>query len=358
MPRINPAAALLLAAAALASATAFAVVSIPQKKTSFDTAISSGGRLQSVWVASAPGQIEPKGGYVRVPAAATGRVTQALVRLKDRVRAGDVMIVLDEEDLPARLKAAISALEARKRDRDAEKATGMALDRRTAEDNLYSAERALVQARMNLDEVTTRVMGGDAVNDVEQARFRLASVKDEAERLRSETNRVYSKAHNTPYTRLEASVIAARAEIATLDAAMSRTRIRAPVDATVLHVGIKAGELAAPTPDTPLVILGDTTGLQVRAELDERGAGKIQVGHTASISSDAFPGQRFGARVATIFPSLSTPRLIASGQRGRFDVDVLQVVLYVDGDAPLLPGARVDVYFEPDTKGLSSASAL
>lgn len=349
MFRGKPTVQILLAATVLVSAAALTVALLPAGKAGADTAGSAGDKAQPAWVASAPGQVEPKGGLIRVTATATGRVTQVLVRIKDRVHAGDVMIQFDEEDLPAKLAAAESEVEARKRDRDAEKVTGAAIDRRTADDNLYTAERALVQARINFDHALARLAtGAGSANVVDKARSIVATAEDEVERLRIEARRVHSTPGIPLHTRLEASLAAARADVAALDAAISRTRVRAPVDGTVLQLGIKTGETAAPSPENPLAVLGDTTSLRVRAELDERSAGKIRAGQAAVVSSDAFPGQRFDARVESISPSFSAPRLTSSGQRGRSDIDVLQVVLNLDGNPPFLPGARVDVFFKPD----------
>ena len=106
-------------------------------------------------------------------------------------------------------------------------------------------------------------------------------------------------------TRQEAALAAARAEVAVVSASFERTHIRAPIDATVLELRAKLGETANPAGETPLLVLGDTSHLQVRAEVQERDVRKIYPGQPAAIKSDAFPNRSFDAKVSVIARALS-----------------------------------------------------
>src|SRR5262245_25560039 len=44
------------------------------------------------WAASAPGRVEPLGGEIRISAQAPGRITDVLVRVNDKVAAGDLLV--------------------------------------------------------------------------------------------------------------------------------------------------------------------------------------------------------------------------------------------------------------------------
>ena len=50
--------------------------------------------------------------------------------------------------------------------------------------------------------------------------------------------------------------------------------------------------------------------------------------------------------VATIAPALSPPKLGARGPRKPLDIDVLEVMVDIDGASPLVPGMRADVLFK------------
>ena len=132
---------------------------------------------------------------------------------------------------------------------------------------------------------------------------------------------------------------------------------------TILRVAAKIGEIAAPSPEVVLMVIGDMTGLRVRAELDERDLGKLRVGQRAYVRADAFekPGfstkkqgtddkrQDFEAKITSIAPALAPRSLAIRGRRNPADVDVLEVILEVRGKSKLLPGMRVDVFFNKDT---------
>lgn len=304
---------------------------------------------QPNWSAAAPGRVEPKGGEIRIAAPMAGKAIEVLVEMNDRVKAGDLMIHLDDDEPMSKLAAAESEVAARKRDRDAEKVVGLSLDRRTAEDNLYTAERALFHARLDLDQRLSTVKSNAASPDeLSRIRAAITAAKEKVNREKANVRAVQASAGMPLPTRLESALAAARADVAVLDVAIAHARIRAPIDATVLNMAIKIGETAIPSPEYPLVVIGDVTSLRVRAEVDERDVNKVHVGQTAVIGADAYPGRQFSAKVISISPSLGTPRIAARSQRKPTDVVSLEVLLDLESGAPLLTGMRTDVFFKPE----------
>jgi HlyD family secretion protein len=115
--------------------------------------------------------------------------------------------------------------------------------------------------------------------------------------------------------------------------------------------------MAGAAAESPLLTLGDTNRLQVRAEVEDRDAGKIYQGQSAIVRSDAFPNRTFDVRVATIAKALAAPQLSSRNRRKQADVDVLEVVLDLEDSVPLLPGMRVDVLFREAAASQKSSSA-
>ena len=157
-------------------------------------------------------------------------------------------------------------------------------------------------------------------------------------------------------TRLEAGLSVARAELLIAEAAFNRTRVRAPADAVVLAVNAKVGEIAAPSSDLPMLIVGDTSRMRVRAEFDERDIDKVRVGQMAIVTTDGFPGRQFEGRVTQVAKSLGQPRVNAKGPRRPNDVDVLEVFVEIDGTTPLISGMRADVFLKPDQAAETKAN--
>lgn len=311
----------------------------------------------AAWAAAAPGRVEPKGRALRIVSPSPAIIREVWAALNDRVQKGDLLVRLDDEELLARLAAAKAQVAVKTTDRDNVKASGNALDRRKAEDNLYNAERTAVDARLDLDRLIAEFKTNKAkLSDVQSGRSAVTAANEKLQQDQQKLKKALAK--NLPaLTREEAALAAARAEVSALSASLERMRIRSPIDATVLEFNAKIGETASLASESPLLALGDITSLQVRAEVEERDVSKIYAGQPAVAKSDAFPNRMFDVRVSVIAKSLGAPQLSARNRRKQTDVEVLEVVLDLEEGVPLLPGMRVDVLFREGEVKSSSASA-
>ncbi len=92
--------------------------------------------------------------------------------------------------------------------------------------------------------------------------------------------------------------------------------------------------------------LAISRSLRVRAEVEERDAAKITVGQKVVVKADAFPDKQFEGSVTSISQSLGSPRIATRGPRRPNDVEVVEVMVGLDGNPPLFTGMRVDVFFK------------
>ena len=104
-------------------------------------------------------------------------------------------------------------------------------------------------------------------------------------------------------------------------------------------------------------MIGDVSSLRVRAEFEERDIGKVRVGQAAVIRSDAFPGKDFEGRSLNLAQALGPSKLGQRGPRRPTDVDVLEVIIDLTGQPPLLPGMRVDVFLKAELAAQPAAAA-
>jgi HlyD family secretion protein len=316
------------------------------------------------WAASATGRVEPRTGQIVVATPVAGRVADVAVAVNDRVKAGDLLARLDEEDLVTRVTAAAVEVQVREREREEEVARGLALERRQAEDSVAAAERALYRARLTLDDLMFRARTSEPGNttraapaDIAQARFQVAAAREQLANSRASLDRVLAKDGLPLATRLEASLANARGELSLAEAAVERARIRAPIDGTILGVYVTYGELAAPSPDAPMFVLGDVSSLRVRAEVEERDIARIKVGQAAIVKGDAFPDREFTGVVTSVAQAMAAPRIPPRGIRRPTDVEVIEVLVALDGAPPLLSGMRVDVFFKADAAPAATPGA-
>lgn len=358
MPKADSSLNMLIVAAIVALGVGYYVPqTFSQKATDPAKTESPKSAPKAAWAASAPGRVEPLGGEIRISAQAPGRITEVLVAVNDKVAGGDLLVRLADEELVARVHAARAEVAVRKRDRDNETVGKAAQDRRTAEDNFANAERQLALARGELDRSLKALRAGTATAaDVDKARDVAKKAGEQVEQTRTSLRR--AMANDVPaQTRLEAGLAAARAELSLAEAVLERARIRAPSNGTVLLVNARAGETAAPSPENALVVIGDVTSLRVRAEFEERDIGKVRIGQVAVVRSDAFPGKDFDGRVSSLAQVLAPSRLGQRGPRRPTDVDVLEVIIDLTGQPPLLPGMRVDVFLKAELPAQPAAAA-
>jgi HlyD family secretion protein len=265
---------------------------------------------------------------------------------------------LSDDELLPRINALISDVAVKKRERDNAEATGKAAERRSSEDGVANAERQIAQAREELDRVVRARRNGNGTDaDLDKARDAFNKAGERLELTRATLRKTLASDSLPVPTRPEAVLVAARAELSMADAALERTRVRAPSSGTLLQVNAKVGETAAPSsPDNALVVMGDLGSLRVRAEFEERDISKLRVGQMAVVRSDAFQGRDFEGKVTSLAQALIPSRLGQRGPRKPTDVDVLEVIIDLQGQPPLLPGMRVDVFLRSDAAALPAAA--
>jgi HlyD family secretion protein len=296
------------------------------------------------WQAVAPGRVEPCSGQIKVATAAIGVVDKVLVKVNDKVFAGEPLVHLADEELRARLAAAEAQVSMRERARDERSATGSAKTRRKAEDAVADAERAVYDARSVVDRAATkaRTKGGP---DADLTAARLALTRAQNELLtRQQELRALDDDAPLP-TALEGQLSVARSEYAVARSALDQMTVRAPTDGTVLQVNVRVGELVSPGSPQPPLQLADLSALCVRAELDERDLGSIKVRQAVTVRAAAFPGREFEGIVSSIAPLVEPGRLEPPGSRNQTDVDVVRVMVGLTGSGNLTVGMKADVYF-------------
>jgi HlyD family secretion protein len=300
------------------------------------------------WQAVAPGRVEPSSGEIKISAPVIGTVSEVLVKANDKVFAGEPLIRLLDTEAQYRMATTETQIALRRRVRADENASRAAATRRRAEDAVFDGEKAVIDARAAIDRVAIeRRAGRGSDADVNSARAALTRAQDRLKTLKAELRRVEND-NATPFpTQAEGQLNIARNELLAADAAPEKMTVRAPIDATILQMNAKPGELASPSGSQPLIVLGDISGLRVRAELDERDFGEIKVGQQVMVRPAAFRGREFAGTVTFIAPLVEQGRN-SRGQRNVTDVDVVEVLVSLNEPGPLAVGMKVDVYFRQD----------
>jgi HlyD family secretion protein len=300
------------------------------------------------WLAVAPGRVEPLSGVIRVAVPVMGVIGDVLVKAGDTVFAGEPLVSLIDHEARARLAAAEAQVALRRRVRNKESAASGAAVRRRAEDAVADAEIAVSEGRSFVDKAAVeRRAGRGSDADVEAARSGLTRAQVRLVQQKAELRRIEAGAPLP--TQAEGQLNIARSELLAVQAANEKMTIRAPMDATILQMNARQGELASPSAAQPLVLLGNVSALRVRAEVDERDITKIKVGQSVLVRPAAFRDREIAGTVSLIAPLVEAGRHNALGQRNMTDVDVVEVLVDLGEPGPLVVGMKVDVYFRQDT---------
>lgn len=233
-----------------------------------------------------------------------GQVARLSVREGDNVKSGQILMVIWNEDLEARVQLAASE-ELAASARIEEACLNADVAKREAERQQRLSSRKLVSEEI-VDRATT------------EAKAREAGCK--AARAAREVSR--------------ASTDAARANLA-------RTVLKAPFDGIVAEVNAELGEYVTPSPPgiptPPAVDLIDNRCLYVAAPIDEVDAPAIRTGMPACVSLDAFPERRCRAKVRRIAP------YVLDVEKQARTVEVEVEFASNEDNVGLLPGYTADV---------------
>ncbi|MEO8681536.1 MAG: efflux RND transporter periplasmic adaptor subunit [Vicinamibacterales bacterium] len=240
-------------------AAAIAVTTAPVVMTDVAGAIDSGGVVQARTTATITARI-------------LAPVRAVLVSPGDHVREGQVMVVLDADDLAAGARAARSAALAA--DQGAKAA---AADRQSAEAGLVLARATHARiAGLQAKRSATAQELDDATAALSAAEARVAGVNARAQQA-------------------ESALDGARAASDQASTTESFTSIKAPFDGMVTEKMVEPGNMASP--GTPLLRLEDTRGFRLEVRVDESRVGQIQIGDRVPVALDARSASTVGTVV-------------------------------------------------------------
>jgi HlyD family secretion protein len=309
-----------------------------------------GSAVQGFWEAVTLGRVEPRSGEIKIAAPLPGgRIAEVLVKANEDVFAGELLVRLDDEEALARVAEADAQVALHKRARNDQSAPAASADRRKAEDAAADSERSLADARSALDKTTADWRAGSAPKaDLDAARSAVSHAQDRLRDRQDALAKLKASADTPLPTRLEGELNVAQAEWRVAQAALEKAQIRAPADGVVLRVGAKKGELAVPTVEPALLVVGDVSALRVRAEVNEQDIGRIRAGQSVLVRAAAFHGREFNGKVSSVARVVGPSRINSGDPRKFSDVDVLEVVVDLPEPGPLLVGEQVDVYFKSE----------
>ena len=239
-----------------------------------------------------------------VSAKIQGRLSELRVEEGSKVRAGEVIALLESNDYEAQVKRAQAAVQRAEAD--------LAENQR----QLRLAERLTTESVVSVDQ-----------RDAAASRVRMA----------------------------QAALAQAEADAAFAEAQLQNTFIRAPFTGVVVKKMAEVGESVAPIPpgvnistaSGAVVALADLATLEVEADVAEANVAKVSNGQPAEVTVEAIPDRRYKAVLRQVIPT---------ADRTKATVQVKVTILEKDEDLKPEMSAKV-TFLEPDKKPAKTAAS-
>ncbi|RJR47650.1 MAG: efflux RND transporter periplasmic adaptor subunit [Deltaproteobacteria bacterium] len=237
-----------------------------------------------------------------VSSKSTGRLAFLGVEEGSRLKKGEVLATLENEDLVA------------------------ARDQSAAQ--IKEAQAGLAQAQAELHDA-----------NLQFDRFKTLVAKDLVARQDYDTAVARRDKAVAGMAQAKARINTARAGLANSQAALEYSYIRSPFDGVVLTKYAEVGEVVAPfgaavNARAAVVTMADLNSLMVEADVAESNLDRVKLGQPCEITLDAIPNKRFPGQVHMIVPTAD-----------RSKATVLTKVKFLEMDDRILPEMSAKVAF-------------
>ena len=298
---------------------------------------------------------------IQVASKVVGRVLWIGVEKGDRVKEGQVIVRLEDDEYKAQLQQAVGqlkTLEARLEEltngsRPEEIATARANVDQTKAD-LANAEITLKRTReLVREKVSAQQVLDDAEGRVNSLRARVNSLEKTFELVKIGPRRETIDA-------LRGQILEAKGRVAFYESTLSNTLIKAPVTGTVLERNVEKGEFVTTGfvgdkgAKGYVVSLADLNDLQVELDINQNDFARLDRKQKGTITTDAYPDRKYSGVIAEIAPEANRQKATV-----QVKVQVLQpddflrpdmnasVAFYEEAKAGTAPTAAKPVVYVP-----------
>ncbi len=290
---------------------------------------------------SGQGIVEPRDRETKVSPDVGGRIDQVVVKEGDHVKAGDAIVLLDARVEKAEAEASEADLAQQKAELARMLAGDRHEDRMAADAEARSADAKAIEATSVAERTKKAFDGGGATGDeLDRAAREADAAKASAELSRA---RLAASQHGSRLEDVDsakARVEASKARLDEANARLAERTVRSPIDGEVLSLKVRAGEYTQPGGD-PVAIVGDTSLLRVRVDIDERDLAHLALGAKILARANAFPGVDFGGKVVEIGRRMGRKNVRTDDPIERNDTKILEVVAELESTDKLVVGERV-----------------
>jgi len=265
----------------------------------------------------AGGVVLSAGGYIvahhkiNVNSKVTGRVKWIGVEKGDKVKEGQVLVRLEDDEFRAQYQQSLGAVENAKAYLQELQNGSRPEEVRAAEHNLSEARATAANDKITLDR--TRELFGQGVVSKQALDDATAKYESDQQRMNS-LNQAFALSKLGPraeeISRAKGALMQAEGQAAYAKSQLDATTIHAPVTGTILERKVEKGELltaqfastAEGGPQGSVVALADLNDLQVELDIAQNDFSRLKLHQKGIVTVDAFPNLKWEGEITEMSP--------------------------------------------------------
>ena len=304
---------------------AFAIRSLTQQRVAVGTARVSYQDLSKT--SQTNGKVEPVDDF-KLTAQAAGQVQDVYVKLGQHVRAGQMLLKMDDRYAVSTVAHANSELKASEQAATVVEQGGTLEERNAMAADLSRAQLQQQQdaaALASLKQLQQR--GAASASEVAAAQHRIELDENQIKSIQQRMSKRYGPAD---HAKVQAELADAGAAVSVAEGTLAHADIRSPIPGEVYYLPVSRFDMVSVGDD--LVSVADLSKLRVTAYFDEPEVGNLANGQPVTITWDARPDKRWHGHVSQI-----PTTIITYGTRNVGEC----FVTVDDADGTLQPNANV-----------------
>jgi len=294
----------------------------------------------------AVGLVEASTENIAVSVPVQGMVTNVYVKAGDRVPKGAKLFSIDDRDLQAEIGLRRSSLALAQAKLEKLLRSPRPEEIPPAEAKVREAEEQFQDADVQLKLIES-VRDKRAIRDEDLLRRRIAAKSAAArlEQAKADLALLEAGSWQPDIEIARAEVNEAQRQIERVQADIDRTVVTAPINGEILQCKVRLGEYAqAGQLAQPLILMGATNQLNVRADVDEQDAWRVRKGAGAVASVRGDSSRRYDLHFVRFEPYVIPKKNLTGDSTERVDTRVLQVIFALEKNAPVFAGQQMDVF--------------
>lgn len=276
-----------------------------------------------------------------------GRLQKILVKEGQTVKAGDVLAELDAALQAQQVIQAESQLELTKAEYERLKNAARPETRQVALAQVQVAQAELNHLQDEADRMKRLYEKGTATEKEWKDAFHPAQIaKARLLEKQALAGEVEAPTREDDLQVAQSKIDVAQADLRHARLSLDKTKLLAPSDGTVLHIGGEVGNLLGLMDSHPLMLFANLDTLRIRAYIEELHALKVAPGAAAEVTVDGLPNQTFSGSVVFCSPWMDEKQHRTHKPSELFDIRTREVIIELKEAKELVVGLPVEVRIE------------